>query len=96
MKPLRFALFVVMAAGLAHAQYIGSRSSDPVIPSFPEHPQHASARELSNGGGITVASGEGNANIPTPLEEPLGTTARRLQAEHAAGKPVAKAVYTNQ
>ncbi len=87
------AVIVFLADNAAQGQ--NTINNQPVIRSFNEHPQHADARELPTGGGTAVVSGDSNSNVPAPPEaEPLGTSARRLKAEHDVA-PKAKVVYVN-
>jgi hypothetical protein len=93
---MKKALTLLLLCGIANAQQIGiSRSAEPVIQAFPEHPQHARVVALASDGDIASASGGSNDNIPTPADEPsLGSRARELKAQKSE-QPKAKVTYIN-
>lgn len=93
MKTTLFLLCVFCAAA-AFGQNASVISSQPVIMTVPDHPQHASQHEMANEQSLLSGSSYSYAHGERPLWEfgaisqpvPLGDIGRAARKEHAAAK----------
>jgi len=98
-------LFCLLFCTAAFAQYLpgggATVSTEPYIPSSPNHPAHASYAPMAEGQNIlgagSYASAQGErpaSDFPQPEPISLGAAARELKKEHAEFKK-AKVVWVN-
>jgi hypothetical protein len=98
---LFFSLFCTAAFAQSFVGGGGSISTEPYIPSSPNHPAHASFAPMAEGQNIlgagSYASAQGErppSDFPQPEPISLGAAARELKKEHSEFKK-AKVVWVN-
>jgi hypothetical protein len=104
MKKTLFAFCLLFSTAALAQNFVGGSviSTQPFIPSLPDHPAHASYAPIASGQSVLVggsfSSAQGErpvSDFPQPEAISLGTAARELRKEHAQLKK-AKAVWVNQ